>query len=51
MEKWGVFEAVVNGKKDGNTWNMTITPAGLRCGATRVELPGNQYMAIRVRRV
>jgi len=34
-----------------DTWNMTVTPAGVRRGATRVELPGNQYMAIRVRRV
>ena len=34
-----------------DTWNMTITPAGIHRGATRIELPGNQYMAIRVRRV
>ena len=34
-----------------DTWNMTVTPAGVHRGATRIELPGNQYMAIRVRRV
>ncbi len=34
-----------------DTWNMTITPAGVHRGATRIELPGNQYMAIRARRV
>ncbi|MBQ3479216.1 MAG: DUF5060 domain-containing protein [Clostridia bacterium] len=34
-----------------DTWNMTITSAGNHRGATRIELPGNQYMAIRVRRV
>ena len=34
-----------------DTWNMTITPAGIHRGATRIELPGNQYMAIRVKRV
>ena len=34
-----------------DTWNMTITPAGVRRGATRVELPGNQYMAIRIKRL
>ncbi|MBR3272495.1 MAG: DUF5060 domain-containing protein [Clostridia bacterium] len=33
-----------------DTWNMTVTPVGLRHGATRIELPGNQYMAIRLRR-
>ena len=34
-----------------DTWNMTITSAGIRRGATRIELPGNQYMAIRIKRV
>ena len=34
-----------------DTWNMTVTPAGVHRGTTRVELPGNQYMAIRVKRV
>lgn len=34
-----------------DTWNMTITAAGIRRGVTRVDLPGNQYIAIRVRRV
>ena len=34
-----------------DTWNMTVTPAGVRRGATRIELPGHQYMAIRVRKV
>ena len=33
------------------TWNMTSTPAGVHRGAARIDLPGNQYMAIRARRV
>jgi len=34
-----------------DTWNMTVTPAGVHRGATRIDLPGNQYMALRVRRI
>ena len=33
-----------------DTWNMTITPAGIHRGKTRIELPGRQYMALRVRK-
>ena len=33
-----------------DTWNMTITSAGTHRGITKIDLPGNQYMAIRVRR-
>ena len=32
-----------------DTWNMTIASAGIHRGVTRIDLPGNQYMAIRVR--
>lgn len=34
-----------------DTWNMTIASAGIHRGVTRVDLPGKQYMAIRVKRV
>lgn len=34
-----------------DTWNMTVTSAGVHRGATRIDLPGNQYMALRVKRV
>ncbi len=33
-----------------DTWNMTVTPAGRHSGSARIELPGRQYMAIRIRR-
>lgn len=33
-----------------DTWNMTITSVGTHRGITKIDLPGNQYMAIRVRR-
>ena len=33
-----------------DTWNMTITPAGTHRGVTRIDMPGNQYMALRVRK-
>ena len=34
-----------------DTWNMTITSAGIRRSATRVDLPGKQYMAIRIKSI
>lgn len=33
-----------------DTWNMTIHVAGIFKGAFRVQLPGKQYMAIRLRK-
>ena len=33
-----------------DTWNMTITKAGVHKGAFRIDLPQRQYMAIRLRR-
>ena len=33
-----------------DTWNMTVTSAGIHKGTTHIELPGRQYMAVRVRR-
>ena len=33
-----------------DTWNMTVTPAGIHRGMTRIDLPGNQYMALRVKK-
>ena len=33
-----------------DTWNMTVTPAGVHRGRTRIDLPGRQYMALRVRK-
>ena len=35
-----------------DTWNMTITPVeGVHSGATRVDLPGRPYIAVRFREV
>lgn len=34
-----------------DTWEMTIQPAGEFCGQFRVNLPGKEFMAIRVRKV
>ncbi len=34
-----------------DTWNMTVTDAGVHSGYTKVELPGREYMAIRLVRV
>ena len=34
-----------------DTWNMMIASSGVHHGATRIDLPGNQYMAIRIKRV
>lgn len=33
-----------------DTWNMTITPVGTFRGKFRVELPGREYMALRIRK-
>ncbi len=33
-----------------DTWNMTIEEAGVFTGSFRVELPGRQYMAVRVQK-
>lgn len=34
-----------------DTWNMTITDVGVHRGKFRIDLPGTQYMAIRLRKV
>lgn len=34
-----------------DTWNMTVTDMGIHSGYTKVELPGREYMAVRLRRV
>lgn len=34
-----------------DTWNMTVTPVGRKRGMCAVDLPGNQYMAIRIQKV
>ncbi len=34
-----------------DTWKMTVTRAGVFRGAFRVELPGKEYMAIRIKKV
>lgn len=33
-----------------DTWNMTITDMGIHSGYTRIELPGREFMAIRIRK-
>lgn len=33
-----------------DTWNMTITDAGIHQGKFRVNLPGREYMAVRLRK-
>ena len=33
-----------------DTWNMMVTSVGLHCGISRIEMPGKQYMAIRVQK-
>lgn len=33
-----------------DTWNMTITPAGTRRGRFFLDLPGSQYMAVRLKK-
>ena len=34
-----------------DTWNMTITPLGIKRGLCTIEMPGKQYMALRIRKV
>jgi hypothetical protein len=34
-----------------DTWNMTITDAGIHSNTVRLDLPGKQYMAIRIQKV
>ena len=34
-----------------DTWNMTITDAGVHSGKFRIALPGHEYMAVRLMRV
>jgi len=34
-----------------DTWNMTITDAGIHQGRFTIELPGREYMAIRIRKI
>lgn len=34
-----------------DTWNMTVTSLGKMRGVNKIEMPGKQYMAIRVRKV
>ena len=31
-----------------DTWNMTVTDAGVRRGRFRVDLPARPYMAVRI---
>ena len=33
-----------------DTWNMTVTKAGVHHGTFRIDLPAKQYMAVRLRR-
>lgn len=34
-----------------DTWNMTITDAGVHSGKFRIALPGREYMAVRIRKL
>lgn len=34
-----------------DTWEMTVTDAGIHSGKFRIALPGKEYMAVRLRRV
>ncbi|WP_044914745.1 DUF5605 domain-containing protein [Butyrivibrio sp. WCE2006] len=34
-----------------DTWNMTITDAGVHSGRFCLELPGRQYIVVRLRKV
>lgn len=34
-----------------DTWNMTIEKKGIFKGKFRIDLPGREYMAVRVREV
>lgn len=33
-----------------DTWNMTVTEIGVFCGRFRIDLPGREYMAVRIRK-
>lgn len=33
-----------------DTWNMTVTPAGIHSGDTKIDLPQKQYIAIRMKK-
>ena len=34
-----------------DTWEMTVTDAGVHSGTFRIPLPGKEYMAVRIRRI
>jgi uncharacterized protein (DUF3820 family) len=34
-----------------DTWNMTITDAGRHQGRFKIDLPGHEYMAVRIQAV
>ena len=34
-----------------DTWEMTVTDAGVHSGTFRITLPGKEYMAVRIRRI
>lgn len=34
-----------------DTWNMTITHAGVHCGKFRLDMPGQEYMAVRLKKI
>jgi len=34
-----------------DTWDMTVTKAGSFKGRFRVELPGKEYMAVRIKKI
>lgn len=34
-----------------DTWNMTVQDAGIHSGHTKLELPGHEWMAVRIRKV
>lgn len=34
-----------------DTWNMTVTSLGIMRGVNRVEMPGRQYMALKIKKI
>lgn len=34
-----------------DTWNMTVHDAGIHSGRTRIELPGHEWMAVRLKKI
>ena len=34
-----------------DTWEMTVTDAGIHSGKFRISLPGKEYMAVRLRKL